>query len=305
MPDITKGKTFTDGDTVDAGDMNSIIDLAVINNDAITESKIASGAVVNDTVSAAANIVLSKLASGTDGQIPVCNASGVPTYVTVAGDATISNLGGVTLATDSVVSTNITDLNVTTVKLADDAVTAAKLADTAVTPAEYTSATVTIDQQGRITAASSGAGGAASFEFEVITGSKTWTKPTGATLIRVTAIGGGGGAAPGGAGGDGGAVVDWIDVSLVSSVVVTVGTGGAGTGSGAGTAGGNTTFGSYLTANGGGGGDATSGALSSGTVSGSQATAEGFSGLVTTHGDGGASGSASGLGGACVVQVMG
>ena len=96
MPDITKGKTFTSGEMVDAGDMNSIIDLAVINNDAITESKIASGAVVNDTVSASANIELSKLASGTDGQIPVCSVSGVPTYVTLTG-VTVTNAGAVSL----------------------------------------------------------------------------------------------------------------------------------------------------------------------------------------------------------------
>jgi hypothetical protein len=58
--------------------------------------------ITNAKVSTTAAIALSKLAPGTSGQIIVANASGVPTYVTLSGDATISNAGVVSIGANNV-----------------------------------------------------------------------------------------------------------------------------------------------------------------------------------------------------------
>lgn len=66
----------------------------------------------NTNLKAAAAVALSKLASGTSAQIIVANASGVPTYVAMSGDATISNAGAVSLASNSVLANEVGSLPV-------------------------------------------------------------------------------------------------------------------------------------------------------------------------------------------------
>lgn len=63
---------------------------------------VSDGEITDVKVNAAAAIQLSKLAAGTPGQIVVCNASGVPTYVTLANDATINSSGQLTIGSTAV-----------------------------------------------------------------------------------------------------------------------------------------------------------------------------------------------------------
>ena len=135
MAILSKGQTFASGDQVTSTKLNDLVDDATF---------------VSGTGNATDNSTLEVHASG---------------YIKVK-DLGI-NTGQI--AAGAVETAKIEDLNVTTGKLAalaattakidNDAVTAAKLADTAVTAASYTNTDLTVDAQGRITAASSGSTG--------------------------------------------------------------------------------------------------------------------------------------------------
>ena len=181
--------------------------------------------------------------------------------------AKISNANVTTakIADNAITTAKISDLQITTAKIANDAVGPDQLSNTAVTAGSYTAASITVDAQGRITAASSGAAGDSNIFASFIQAgpaSSTFTAQPGTNKIYVYATGGGGGGGGnypggGGVGGDGGAGLAVIPVSAPYSVPVVSGAEGAGTTAPGvnGTAGGASTLDTnIIVANGGSGG---------------------------------------------------
>lgn len=84
-------KTKISGTAITAGDTGTV-----------TSTMIADGTIVNGDINASAGIALSKLASGTSGQVVVANGSGVPTYTTISGDITVNSSGVASIAANSV-----------------------------------------------------------------------------------------------------------------------------------------------------------------------------------------------------------
>ena len=174
------------------------------------------------------------------------------------------------ISDNQITTAKVSDLQITTSKIVDDAVTADKLANTAVTAGAYTATSLTVDAQGRITAASSGAG-AANMETLVFqqgpaSGSVTLDPSASKVQAFLFAGGGGGGGGrnpnagggPGGTGGTGGFGFYAASATGGATLPYSIGAAGNG-GSGAnyggspGSTGGATNFHNF-TANGGAGG---------------------------------------------------
>jgi len=127
---------------------------------------------------------------------------------------------------------------------------------------------------------------------EAFTANGTFTVPAGVTSVKVTAIGGGGGGCNGGgmcstgAGGLGASGHAFVG-GLTTGQTITVTVGTAGTVATVGSAGGNTSFGSFVTANG-GTGATTSGSGTAGSFSTSGSSYVEIPGYRTLHMAGGA-----------------
>jgi hypothetical protein len=224
---VTAGKIFQDGESVTVSELNKLGTPTVDISGAVGTLSLTDGSVTNAKVASAAGIQLDKIQSGSAAQVVVANSSGVPTYVALSGDATISDAGALTLAADSVVTADITDLNVTTGKLAANAVTAGKLdnllTDSGGVAGSYTKADLTLDSTGRVTAAASNTT-TQTARVEGFTGSGTWTSPSGVTRAKFTIVGGGGNAAVGsGSGGAGSTVIASVAVTASTAYSVSVG----------------------------------------------------------------------------------
>jgi hypothetical protein len=145
------------------------------------------------------------------------------------------------LATNAVTGVKITQSTITQAKLAANSVGSNQLISTGVTAGSYTSTSLTVDADGRITAASSGSAGGLGGQTVYQTGSGTFTIPSGKTVLKVTVVGGGGGGGGGrndqgeppgpsgaNAGGAGGVAVKYLTVTPGNTLAYAVGSGGSG-----------------------------------------------------------------------------
>jgi hypothetical protein len=156
------------------------------------------------------------------------------------------------IADNAITTAKISAQQVTSAKIADGAVGPTQLSNTAVTAGSYTLASITVDAQGRLTAASSGAAGGGNLiltQGALAAGTYTFTANPATTKLNVLMVGGGGGGGmgppgwePAGSGGGHGGVGFYsFVVTAPYTAPYTVGAGGVRSPSGQ--PGGATTFG--------------------------------------------------------------
>ena len=147
--DLVAGDCITLTDAAGGSNSGDQVTVAVTDG-SITSAKITNDTIVNADINSAAAIAGTKLADAAISTVKIADSAVTTAKVNDAAVTTAK------IDDAAVTTAKVADTAVTTAKIANDAVTADKLANTSVTAGDYSIADITVDAQGRITAASNG-----------------------------------------------------------------------------------------------------------------------------------------------------